>query len=240
MADFQRSIADQMGVSLRTVRRWCERGRLPGVYRTKGGHWRIRRPAKARVARLSHRMAKAVRSVFPSGAILPPFLKARILEGLRDGTFEAQEAAFQLSLAALCARFKVSINDLCLESLHLVAPELAGIFRTVPVREFVSAKALNAAQEKPDTTRLITTAQKLANDGGRVSAAALAREMKMPRATFYRHFTGAQIAAARAMGFERADEWSIHTVPRSKAEPRLWTPAKKPSARSSSRPRRKA
>lgn len=25
----------------RTVRRWCEAGRIPGVIRTPGGHWRI-------------------------------------------------------------------------------------------------------------------------------------------------------------------------------------------------------
>ena len=26
----------------RTIRRWCEKGLVPGAYRTKGGHWRIR------------------------------------------------------------------------------------------------------------------------------------------------------------------------------------------------------
>jgi hypothetical protein len=41
MADFQRMIARHHDVSLRTVRRWCETGKLPGVYRTKGGTWRL-------------------------------------------------------------------------------------------------------------------------------------------------------------------------------------------------------
>jgi hypothetical protein len=26
----------------RTIRRWCEKRLIPGAYRTKGGHWRIR------------------------------------------------------------------------------------------------------------------------------------------------------------------------------------------------------
>jgi hypothetical protein len=44
MTDFQRVIASHHGVSLRTVRRWCETGRLPGVFRTKGGHYRLAGP----------------------------------------------------------------------------------------------------------------------------------------------------------------------------------------------------
>jgi hypothetical protein len=42
MSDLLRSIALMLGKDLRTIRRWCARGYIPGAYRTKGGHWRIR------------------------------------------------------------------------------------------------------------------------------------------------------------------------------------------------------
>jgi hypothetical protein len=37
-----RFIAEQRGVDLRTVRRWCETGKIPNAYRTRHG-WRFRR-----------------------------------------------------------------------------------------------------------------------------------------------------------------------------------------------------
>ncbi len=44
MSDFPLLLASEMGVSRRTVQRWCEAGEVPGAYRTKGGHWRLRKP----------------------------------------------------------------------------------------------------------------------------------------------------------------------------------------------------
>jgi len=44
MSDFPLLLASEMGVSRRTVQRWCEAGKVPGAYRTKGGHWRLRKP----------------------------------------------------------------------------------------------------------------------------------------------------------------------------------------------------
>jgi hypothetical protein len=37
-------IANEEGVSVRTVERWCAAGKVPGAYRIKGGHWRLRKP----------------------------------------------------------------------------------------------------------------------------------------------------------------------------------------------------
>src|SRR2546427_3631681 len=36
-----REVADSFQKNTRTVRRWCERGFVPGAYRTKGGRWRL-------------------------------------------------------------------------------------------------------------------------------------------------------------------------------------------------------
>jgi excisionase family DNA binding protein len=44
MSDFTLLLAKEMGVTPRTVRRWCNQGKIPGAYRTKGGHWRLRKP----------------------------------------------------------------------------------------------------------------------------------------------------------------------------------------------------
>jgi excisionase family DNA binding protein len=40
-----RDFAAHLGVSLPTVRRWARDGRIPGAYRTPGGHLRIPREA---------------------------------------------------------------------------------------------------------------------------------------------------------------------------------------------------
>jgi excisionase family DNA binding protein len=34
-------VTEIIGVSDQTIRRWCEQGKYPGAYQTKGGHWRI-------------------------------------------------------------------------------------------------------------------------------------------------------------------------------------------------------
>jgi transcriptional regulator GlxA family with amidase domain len=42
MSDFSLpELARRLEKSPRTIRRWCERGLVPGAYRTTGGHWRI-------------------------------------------------------------------------------------------------------------------------------------------------------------------------------------------------------
>jgi hypothetical protein len=40
------AIANEKGVSVRTVQRWFEAGKFKGVYRTNGGHWRFRKPRR--------------------------------------------------------------------------------------------------------------------------------------------------------------------------------------------------
>ena len=48
MSDFPTLLASENGVSRRTVQRWCEAGKVPGAYRTKGGHWRLRKPTRVK------------------------------------------------------------------------------------------------------------------------------------------------------------------------------------------------
>jgi hypothetical protein len=46
MSDFPLLLASEMGVTRRTVTRWCTAGKVPGAYRTNGGHWRLRKPRR--------------------------------------------------------------------------------------------------------------------------------------------------------------------------------------------------
>jgi len=41
-----------LGISRRTFRRWCAKGDVPGAYRTRDGHWRVRKPSKAVMLKL--------------------------------------------------------------------------------------------------------------------------------------------------------------------------------------------
>lgn len=48
MSDFTLLLAEEMKVTRRTVNRWCEDRKVPGAYRTKGGHWRLRKPRRVK------------------------------------------------------------------------------------------------------------------------------------------------------------------------------------------------
>ena len=51
----------RFGICRRTFERWCAQGDVPGAYRTRGGHWRVRKPAWAMVKLLLCRRAKTRR-----------------------------------------------------------------------------------------------------------------------------------------------------------------------------------
>jgi len=59
LAEFQRVIGRHARVSQRTVRRWCETGKLPGVYQTKGGHWRLIGPCLKQLRQADESFRKA-------------------------------------------------------------------------------------------------------------------------------------------------------------------------------------
>jgi AraC-like DNA-binding protein len=58
MSDFSLpELAKRLEKSPRTIRRWCDRGLVPGAYRTPGGHWRIA-DAPADLAKTASEAAK--------------------------------------------------------------------------------------------------------------------------------------------------------------------------------------
>jgi hypothetical protein len=73
MSDFPGLLAAEMRVNRRTVQRWCEARQVPGAYRTKGGHWRLRRPTiKRRWSRYDDRIADFVMRYTSVGGYTPP------------------------------------------------------------------------------------------------------------------------------------------------------------------------
>ena len=46
MTDFPVLLAKELAVTRRTVIRWCGEKKIPAAYRTKGGHWRLRKPRR--------------------------------------------------------------------------------------------------------------------------------------------------------------------------------------------------
>src|SRR4029453_6287431 len=61
------------GISRRTFERWCARGDVPGAYRTRGGHWRVRKYAKAMVARATNHRFKTRREIIREAIITYPY-----------------------------------------------------------------------------------------------------------------------------------------------------------------------
>ncbi len=244
MADFQRSIADQMGVSLRAVRRWCERGQIPGTYATKGGHWRIRRPSKSKLVALRSkargrgfkrlqsfewRLADAImittrtkaeharwkRITAPMLAVaqkatlmLNPELKARALRVAEWANSEEGaiwQRALELSIEMRYAHERITPEERESGGWRATAPEFWDLLHNeVDHSCMILPLARAAAEKEAESTRLFTAAQSIANEGGRMSASALARKMQMPRATFYRHFTRKQVSKAKAIPFAGA------------------------------------
>jgi excisionase family DNA binding protein len=73
MSDFPMLLAAEMGVTRRTVQRWCEAGKVPGAYRTKGGHWRLRKPARiSRYSKYDDKIVDFVMRYTSEGGYTPP------------------------------------------------------------------------------------------------------------------------------------------------------------------------
>lgn len=100
-----------MSTNERTVRRWCERGDVPGAYRTKGGHWRLRRPsAKAlrfssrddsRAARLAQIVASLKPAVIRGLKVLTDISDWNEIRGSAFGCNKRASAFVNLSLAQI-------------------------------------------------------------------------------------------------------------------------------------------
>lgn len=163
-----RWLAEQLGKTTRTVRRYCEAGLILGAYRTDGGHWRISSSLKT---------LKRVRSSIKA-------FERKNKQGWVRRHEAEQSAADEKTIAANVAL------DFASE---------AGIYGAqhavmeMPLPEITKKAAKPATRSK---TRLVTAAKRLANLEKLVTASAIAKELRISRATFYRLFSVRDIRVA--------------------------------------------
>lgn len=79
MYGFLSKASSLLGKDVATVRRWCERGFIPGAYRTTGGHWR----ANGFNAKTANAVLRRVRDLGFSRKKLPLSTMARVRQNRR-------------------------------------------------------------------------------------------------------------------------------------------------------------
>lgn len=173
-------LAKELGVSTRTFERWCKQGDVPGAYRTRGGHWRIRKPSKQSIHKLHFerdycesrrgRIAWQIHLHFLPPP--PPEIKRQLeayskdplmLEGMTNG----QLLDVALQVASAWYETSGKYND----------EELARLHYHTPISKFVLPDHWRAA-ERP-TALLMAKAAKLRFKHGKVTKTGLARELGM-------------------------------------------------------------
>jgi hypothetical protein len=85
------------GISRSTFQRWCARGDVPGAYRTKGGHWRVRKPTPAMLARAMTHRPKNLREIVREAIITYPHF---FLAKSAPDEWQGRTNELKLSLAA--------------------------------------------------------------------------------------------------------------------------------------------
>ena len=152
MSRLPSKLAKALGISVRTLERWCANGLVPGAYRTRGGHWRIRKPSKqvaithnwnntpdyfnTRKARITHQV---LLHFFPPRC--PPEIKRQIAAYANDPVFldwmmngqRYENAAMEVALAA----HGISDADLNDPDLARRDPDKYHLLYKVPASEFL-------------------------------------------------------------------------------------------------------
>lgn len=87
----------------RTIRRYCERGLIPGAYRTTGNHWRVKQTNKRKVL---IQVRQAISSFSRKRKTLSEERKAQRLENLNDRIWKAHVANLLAGRYALKGNFE--------------------------------------------------------------------------------------------------------------------------------------
>lgn len=142
----------------RTIRRWCENGIFRHAYRTKGGHWRI--PYKEVECVDLNRLAKCFRH--------PKRINQSKLFKSLDEVF--RKTWITAKQAQLLEEIKRRITGTATQDQH------------------VTDEALMFSLENPEAIRVKSHARQLSLNKGHVTAAILAKALKISRATLYRRY----------------------------------------------------
>jgi hypothetical protein len=216
MSDLLRLVASEMHVSRRTVQRWCASGRVRGAYRTKGGHWRVRKP-RGKIDPDSKIEQLIMRYFIPAARPSSPLTIRGALERLRWivewQISDAMEAlvksesfndALEFSIVAKqCScddirnpmrlknrdpeKFRYLIGD---PRGDMICPN--SFFDMVLLGTYKVMKHRNA--------KLATKAYKLALNGRAITSAALARELNVSMAELYRRYDCTDLQRVKRAG----------------------------------------
>jgi helix-turn-helix protein len=170
----------RFGISRRTFERWCTRGDVPGAYRTRGGHWRVRKASMAMFKSFIMRPRGKTRRDkvgseivnYPIGGTLGP----RFFEELEERT-----AAIKLTLAT----YGITDEDFTDDKLSERDPGKSYILWEMSPPP-LHPRALEAVNDPQHALPLAAYMIRL--NGRKVTRASLARALKVSIATLYRKY----------------------------------------------------
>jgi hypothetical protein len=193
------TLAKGLGKNQRSIRRWCELGIIPGAYRSKGGHWRVRRFKLREQLKVIERVKKfaRVRSSLPKNNQI--LFDKEAWQWLADGGWEKLTKANALLLSAYGLDHQTSLTE-------KLPNDLRRLLCDTPIHKAISQKMFSAAQlGQADLHKAARLILSRSPSGNALSAKALARELKMSRATLYRKFLAKDIQAALESSHEQSE-----------------------------------
>lgn len=185
MSDFSLGeVARCAGKNPRTIRRWCELGRVHGAYRLPSGHWRVSAPSEA-AAVAGCDISGFARCPKSSGSMKT--LEKNMRKASRAFAEIVQRPSHKILMRAVEA---IDLNMELLDELGLEQKALDAVLFTLP-----SAKTFRAVK----VAALASWILRARAVGGRVGRATVARTAEMSRMTFERHFGGLFREAGRVV-----------------------------------------
>jgi predicted DNA-binding protein (UPF0251 family) len=221
------AIAEIIKKDQRTVRRWCEKDFVPGAYRTRGGHWRIRRgvlpSSYVEKARTWASRSRDARREFVNAWIefFVDRLRERLPKGFARGRGRVAIPEAMIATASRTPLMAVPIHEIVALKFHYAANR--GEVASEPgskqdFNRFLAAgvtvadpRARTAAEKSPKKVALHTAAVELRLTGEDPTHARLAGRMGISRTTFWRWFTKAEIETA----IQAAGDVTLPQIPKS-------------------------
>jgi len=191
-----------LGISRRTFERWCARGDVPGAYRTRGGHWRVRKPSWATVKTWMmdqlRTKAQTRRDRVKRAIVSYPLPRAT-----RESPPEQQLAARKLQLAA----YEITEEDVRDLNLKERDPEKHHILWEKSPPPPIPPWAWKAATDPRHASAIAAFMMRL--NGSKVTGATLARALGMSVATLYRRYGKEKISETCSADTELAPKHSV-------------------------------
>jgi hypothetical protein len=143
----------------------------------------------------------------PIEFVVGEFEKRGFME--RQEQYRRAEAIFYFSREALLKKWGIAHDDLLADNFHETHPDIYRLFHDVPWHHLVIPRSGKAVDEHPERTRLYGAAMAVFNRRESVTVSAIAREMKLARATLYRMFSRTDMQ--KAIGLTRAGASAAET-----------------------------